>query len=63
MGRGFTYTELLSSVVSASGGYIKSFYLALGEMEVEDIIEAIEVVAALQEDDTDKQLWEGTFNS
>jgi hypothetical protein len=48
-GRGFSRTDIVKATISASGGYTVGLFCTWEDMELWQVIEAIELVAELQE--------------
>lgn len=49
-GRVFTLRELKKAIISSCKGYLNDFYRTCWNMNLEDIIEAVELVSELQND-------------
>ncbi len=58
-GRLFTLGELKRAVIASCKGYLSEFYTSCWSLDLWEIIEAIEIVAELQDDSGDRDLFEG----
>ena len=58
-GRGFSLRELKRALVAASGARLTEFYVVCWDLEVWELLEAIELVSDLRgAADTSDQLWD-----